>query len=109
MASPWFRVVEGALSSGLELILPVSGQKVKGVSPSPLEVLLRSIEEEPTKTTDSSTIAPGFRHDLNTYAVIDIANEAGDRPLPITSSVAKNPIPPSQYLVTVIILLDSCF
>ena len=41
------------------------GQKVKGVSPSPLEVLIGSREEEPAGSTDRTAITAGFRHDLD--------------------------------------------
>ena len=66
MASPRFRAIKSPSASGLVLILPVKGQKVKGISPSLLEVNLGSREEEPARTTDRATIAAGFRHDLNT-------------------------------------------
>ena len=59
-------MVKGASTGKLVLILPVKGQKVKGISPSLLEVNLGSREEEPARTTDRATIAAGFRHDLNT-------------------------------------------
>jgi len=73
MASPRFRTVEGRLARVFLLIVPVLGQKVKGIGPSSLEVLIRSRKQEPARTADRSTIAPGFRHDLNTYAVIAVA------------------------------------
>ena len=47
MASPGFGTMKSASASGWLLILPVKGQKVKGVSPSPLEILTESREEEP--------------------------------------------------------------
>ena len=66
MASPRFAAVKSPSASRLELILPVRGQKVKGIGPSPLEVLLRSREQEPARTTDRTTIATCFGHDLDT-------------------------------------------
>ena len=48
------------------LILPVRGQKVKGVSPSALEVLIGSREEEPTRTADRTAITTGLRHEVDT-------------------------------------------
>ena len=42
MAGPGFVAVKSASASGCPLILPVDRQKVKGISPSPLEALLRS-------------------------------------------------------------------
>jgi len=50
----------------LLLILPVKGQKVKGVSPSPLEVLIGSREEKPARTADRTAIATCFGHNLDT-------------------------------------------
>ena len=48
------------------LILPVKGQKVKSIGPSPLEVGVRSREEEPTGPTDRTIVTASFGHDLNT-------------------------------------------
>ena len=42
MASSWFATIKSTSASRSVLILPVDGQKVKGIGPSPLEVLLRS-------------------------------------------------------------------
>ncbi len=42
MTSPRFVAVKSTSARGLVLILPVQGQKVKGIDPSPLEALLRS-------------------------------------------------------------------
>ena len=66
MASPGFAAVKGTSTSGFLLILPVCGQKVKCVSPSPLEVLLRSGKKKPTRTTDGTAIAASFGHDVDT-------------------------------------------
>ena len=66
MASPKFAAVESPPTSRLVLILPVQGQKVKGISPSPFEVLIGSREQEPARSTDRTAIAAGFVHDLNT-------------------------------------------
>ena len=73
MASPRFTAIKSASASGCPLILPVDRQKVKGIGPGPLEIAVGSGEQEPAGSTDRSTIAPGFRHDLNTYAVIAVA------------------------------------
>ena len=66
VASPGFAAVESMSISRLVLILPVSGQKVKCVSPSALEVLIRSREEEPAGTTDRTAITAGFGHEVDT-------------------------------------------
>ena len=65
MTSPRFAAVKSTTASRFLLILPVVGQKVKGVSPSPLEVLIRSREEEPARTTDWSAITARLGHNLN--------------------------------------------
>ena len=59
-------MVKGASTGRLVLILPVKGQKVKGIGPSSLEVLIGSREKEPARTTDRTTIATSFGHDLDT-------------------------------------------
>ena len=64
MAGPRFGAVKST-SSRFVLILPVLGLKVKGIGPSPLEVLLRSREEEPAGTTDRTAITARFRHDVD--------------------------------------------
>ena len=66
VARPRFAAVESTTARGLGLILPVKGQKVKGIGPSPLEVLLRSREQEPTRTADRTAITPGLRHEVDT-------------------------------------------
>ena len=66
MTSPGFITVERALASRLVLILPVKGQKVKGIGPSSLEVLIGSREKEPARTTDRTTIATSFGLDMDT-------------------------------------------
>ena len=48
------------------MILPVLGQKVKGIGPSALEVSIGSREEEPAGTTNRTAIAARFRHNLDT-------------------------------------------
>ena len=65
MAGPRFVVVKSATAGRLELILPVVGQKVKGVSPGPLEVGVGSREEEPAGPTDRAAIAAGLRHEVD--------------------------------------------
>ena len=62
MASARFAVIKSPSATGWLLILPVKGQKVKGVGPSPLEVGVRS--REPTRMTDRTAITARFRHDL---------------------------------------------
>ena len=47
MASPGFTAVKGTSASRFLLILPVKGQKVKGIGPGSLEILTGSREEEP--------------------------------------------------------------
>ena len=65
MTSPRFAAIKSPSASRLVLILPVGGQKVKGISPGSLEVGVRSREEEPAGPTDRTAITTGFRHDLN--------------------------------------------
>ena len=65
MTSPWFGAVKSTSTSGLVLILPVRGQKVKGVGPSPFEVLIGSREQEPARTSHRTAITARLRHDLN--------------------------------------------
>ena len=65
MTSPRCVAVKSAPTSRLVLILPVWGQKVKGVSPSPLEVLIGSREEEPAGPTDRTAVTTGLRHNLD--------------------------------------------
>ena len=66
MASPGPTAVESTTASRLVLILPVKGQKVKGIGPSALEVSIGSREEEPAGTTNRTAIAARFRHNLDT-------------------------------------------
>ena len=66
MTGPGFAAVKRALICRLLLILPVCGQKVKSVSPSPLEVGVRSREKEPARSAHRATIASSFRHDVDT-------------------------------------------
>ncbi len=65
MASPGFTAVKSTSAVRLELILPVVGQKVKGIGPSPLEVGLRSREEKPARSTDRAAIAACLGHDVD--------------------------------------------
>ena len=62
MASPGVITVERTLICKLELILPVQGQKVKGIGPGTFEVLIGSREQEPARTT----IATRLRRNLDT-------------------------------------------
>ena len=66
MASPRFIAVKRALVCRLLLILPVRGQKVKGIGPSPLEVLIRSREQEPAGPTDRTVVIHRLGRDLDT-------------------------------------------
>ena len=66
MASSWFATIKSTSASRFVLILPVQGQKVKGIGPCPLEVGLRSREEEPAGSTNRTAIAPGLRHEVDT-------------------------------------------
>ena len=66
MTGPRFSAVESTSANRLVLIVPVLGQKVKGVSPSPLEVGFRSREQEPARTSDRTAIATSFGHDVDT-------------------------------------------
>ena len=66
MASPGFISVESPSTGGCLLILPVWGQKVKGIGPGTFEIGVRSREQEPTGSTDRTTITARLRHDLDT-------------------------------------------
>ena len=66
MASPGFTAIKSTSASGLVLILPVWGQKVKGIGPSALEEGIRDREQEPAGASNGPTIATSFGHDLNT-------------------------------------------
>jgi len=59
-------LVKSPSASRSVLILPVRGQKVKGIGPSALEELIGSREEEPAGSTDRTAVAASFRHDLDT-------------------------------------------
>ena len=74
MASPGFVAVKSSSADKLVLILPVGGQKVKGISPGSLEILTGSREEEPREgkrvptgadtrliTPYTSYLLPGFQ------------------------------------------------
>ena len=65
VTSPGFVAVEGVSVRELLLLLPVKRQKVKGIGPCPLEVLIRSREQEPARTTDRTAITTCLGHDLN--------------------------------------------
>ena len=54
------------MRSGILMLLPIEGQKVEGIGPSPLEEGVRDRKEEPTGTTNGVTIATSFGHDFNT-------------------------------------------
>ena len=65
MTSPRFVAVKSTSTSRWLLILLVLGQKVKGISPSPLEVLIGSREEEPAGSTDRTVITDRLGHNLD--------------------------------------------
>ena len=65
MTNTRLAAVKSTSASRLVLILPVKGQKVKGIGPSALEVLIRSREEKPAGSTNRAAIATSFRHDVN--------------------------------------------
>ena len=48
------------------MLLPIEGQKVEGIGPSPLEEGIGDREEEPTRTTNRAAITTSFGHDFNT-------------------------------------------
>ena len=49
------------------MLLPIEGQKVEGIGPSPLEEGVRDREQEPTRTSNRATITTSFGHDFNTF------------------------------------------
>jgi len=55
------------MRSGILMLLPIEGQNVEGIGPSPLEEGVRDREQEPTRTTNGATITTSWRHDLNTF------------------------------------------
>jgi hypothetical protein len=63
-SSTWFAVIKSTPTSGFLFIVPVCGQKVKGIGPSALEVLIRSREQEPTGSTYGTAITARLRHDF---------------------------------------------
>ena len=56
------------MSSGHLMLLLIEGQKVEGIGPGALEEGVRDREQEPTETTNGSTIATSWRHDFNTIS-----------------------------------------
>ena len=54
------------MRSGILMLLPIEGQKVEGIGPSPLEEGVRDREQEPTRTSHRAAITTSFGHDLNT-------------------------------------------
>ena len=66
MASPGFGTMKSTSTGGwLLILLPVQGQKVKGVSPSAFEVLIRGREEKPAGTANRTAITARFRHEVD--------------------------------------------
>ena len=66
MTSPGFRAIKSPSASGLVLILPVVGQKVKCIGPGAFEVGVRRRQHKPAGSADRTAIAAGFRHDVDT-------------------------------------------
>jgi len=66
MTGSGFVAVKSPSARGWLLIVPVRGQKVKGISPGSFEVLVGSREQEPTGSTNRTAIAASFGHDFNT-------------------------------------------
>ena len=54
------------MRGGSLMLLPIEGQKVEGIGPSPLEEGIRDREQEPAGTPDGPAIAASFRHDIDT-------------------------------------------
>ena len=54
------------MRSGILMLLPIEGQKVEGIGPSPLEEGIRDREQEPAGASDGPTITTSLGHDLNT-------------------------------------------
>ena len=48
------------------MLLPIEGQKVKGIGPSALEEGVRDREQEPARPPDGAAIAASWGHDVNT-------------------------------------------
>ena len=66
MASPRFVAIESTTASRFLRILPVKRQKVKGIGPGPLEVLIGSRKQEPARTTDRTVITTSLGHEVYT-------------------------------------------
>ena len=49
------------------MLLPIEGQKVEGIGPSPLEEGVRDREQEPARTSNRAAITTSFGHDFNTF------------------------------------------
>ena len=54
------------MRGGSLMLLPIEGQKIKGIGPSALEEGVRDREQEPAGPSDRPAIAASFRHDVNT-------------------------------------------
>ena len=48
------------------MLLPIEGQKVEGIGPSPLEEGIRDREKEPAGASDWAAITTSFGHDIDT-------------------------------------------
>ena len=49
------------------MLLPIEGQKIEGIGPSPLEEGVRDRKQEPAGTPNRAAIATSWRHDFNTF------------------------------------------
>ena len=65
MARPGFPAVKSTPADRFLLILSVWGQKVKGIGPSPLVILIESREQEPARSADRTAITTSLGHDLH--------------------------------------------
>ena len=54
------------MRSGILMLLPIEGQKVEGIGPSPFEEGVRDREQEPTGASNRAAIATSLGHDFNT-------------------------------------------
>jgi len=95
MASPGFGAVKSTSTSEFPLILPVVGQKVKGIGPSPLEVLLRS-----KLSLDSGKISNNPAGASTTMLVIPDINQLI---LPLVAYRHRHNVQPGGYYFAVTI------
>ena len=86
MARSGFPAVKSTPADRFLLILPVWGQKVKGIGPSPLVVLIGSREQETARSADRTAITTslGLSHEsidtelmIMTHDLVVIASSGG--------------------------------